>query len=180
MSPAVGVLVAAVSFVAMEGVSYLAHRFVMHRAGMVWHRSHHRPASGRVERNDLFPVCFSIVGVALFALGTTGPAVVALVWAGIGVTVYGGAYLFVHEVYIHRRLPVPVPALAYLEWLRDAHRVHHRHGGEPYGMLLPLVSRSRRDQAAPGPDRDRDPLSRDPRALRAARAVSTRDARMRL
>ena len=55
-------------------------------------------------------------------------------------TAYGAAYLFVHEVYIHRRLPVRVPPCRYLDWLRDAHRVHHRHGAEPYGMLLPLVS----------------------------------------
>ena len=33
--------------------------------------------------------------------------------------------------------PGPLPRLPYLEWLRDAHRVHHRTGGEPYGMLLP-------------------------------------------
>lgn len=181
MSPATGALVALAAFVAMEGVSYLAHRFVMHRVGMAWHRSHHRPPAGPVERNDLFPLCFSSVGVALFALATVGPAVTVLLWVGIGVTAYGAAYLFVHEICIHRRLPVPVPKAAYLEWLRDAHRVHHRFGGEPYGMLLPLVSRSRRARAAePGAG---DPLTRAVPAAAAARASrlrSTRDARMRL
>lgn len=179
MSPVTGVLLAVAAFVAMEGVSYLAHRVVMHGAGMVWHRSHHVPTGSRFERNDLFPLCFSTVAVALFAVATMGPAIAPLLWVGIGVTAYGATYLFVHEVYIHRRLPVRVPPLAYLEWLRSAHRVHHRTGGEPYGMLLPLVSRERRERAAADPGAV-DPLARDPRAPRAARARRTRDARMRL
>ncbi len=108
------------AFVAMEGVSYAAHRWVMHGFAMAWHRSHHAPAQNRFERNDLFPVCFSAVGVLLFALGSLG--LDAMWWVGVGVTAYGTAYLFVHEVYIHHRLPVAVPHLRYLEWLRDAHR----------------------------------------------------------
>ena len=56
-------------------------------------------------------------------------------------TAYGAAYLFVHEVYIHRRVAAGVPSVRYLEWLRESHRDHHRAGGEPYGMLLPLVRR---------------------------------------
>jgi beta-carotene 3-hydroxylase len=177
---------AAGAFLAMEAVSYLAHRFVMHGVGMVWHRSHHVPTGGPFERNDLFPLCFSAVGVAVFAVATTGPAVAPLFWVGVGITGYGGLYLFVHEVYIHERLPVRLPRLAYLAWLREAHRVHHRFGGEPYGMLLPVVSRELRSRAAAGGAVD--PLARDPRGgrsggggdVRAARRRSTRDARMRL
>lgn len=179
MSVVAGSLVALTAFVAMEGISYLAHRFVMHGPGMGWHRSHHLPPRGGLERNDLFPLCFSTVGVTLFALATMGPAIRPLLWVGAGVTAYGAAYLFVHEVYIHRRLPIGVPALGYLEWLRAAHRAHHRLGGEPYGMLLPLVPRRRREQAAEGAVGATDPLSRGARA-RPARARSTRDARMRL
>ena len=91
----------------------------------------------RFERNDRFPVCFSVVGFLLLLLGSRG--VDPLWWIGAGVTAYGVAYLFVHEVYIHRRLRVPLPRLPYLEWLRESHRRHHAGGGEPYGMLLPLV-----------------------------------------
>ena len=43
-------------FVAMEGVSYAAHRWVMHGRGMGWHRSHHAPPAARFERNDRFPL----------------------------------------------------------------------------------------------------------------------------
>jgi beta-carotene 3-hydroxylase len=132
------------SFVAMEGVSYVAHRWVMHRFGMGWHRSHHRPPTGGLERNDLFPACFSMVGVALFALATTGPAIAWLLPVAVGVSLYGAAYLVVHEICIHERVAVPVPRGAYARWLRASHALHHRFGGEPYGMLLPVVPRALR------------------------------------
>ena len=132
-----GPVVFVAAFLAMEGVSYAAHRWVMHRIGMGWHRSHHAPSEGGWERNDLFPACFSVLGFVVFlvaAVSATG----WVYWLGAGVTAYGAAYLFVHEVYIHRRLGRRLPDLAYLRWLRAAHRDHHVAGGEPYGMLLPL------------------------------------------
>jgi beta-carotene 3-hydroxylase len=152
-----GPLLAVASFLGMEAASYGLHRWVMHGFGMVWHRSHHTRREGRFERNDLFPLCFSVVGVALFALATMGPAIGPLLWVAIGVTAYGACYMVVHDVHIHQRLGLRLPRAAYLDWVREAHALHHRYGGEPYGMLLPVV----------------------PRALRA-RAASTRSARMRL
>jgi beta-carotene 3-hydroxylase len=164
-------VVVIVAFLGMELVSYATHRWVMHGPGMGWHRSHHRPAEGRFERNDLFPLCFSAVGVALFALATVGPAVRTLFWVGVGVTAYGALYMVVHDVCIHRRLPVPIPSSRYLAWVRDAHRVHHVTGGEPYGMLLPLVPGSSARRAA----------RTSPAVLdRTAREASTRPARSRL
>lgn len=157
------ILVVALSFVAMEGVSYVAHRWIMHRFGMVWHRSHHRPPVGRFEANDLFPVVFSVVGIVLFALGTVGPAIDALLWIGVGVTAYGLAYMVVHELFIHRRMRLPVPQSAPVVWLRDSHRIHHLYGGEPYGMLLPIVSRALRARAEAHPSWARtDHLDRQP------------------
>jgi beta-carotene 3-hydroxylase len=153
-------LLVVLSFGAMEAVSYGAHRWVMHGFAMAWHRSHHLPAQDRFEKNDLFPLCFSSVGVALFALATMGPAIAPLFWVGTGITLYGATYLFVHEVYIHGRLPVRVPPLAYLDWLRESHRLHHLFGGEPYGMLLPLVSRSLRRRSEAGAGAERRSLDR--------------------
>ena len=159
------------SFAGMELVSYAVHRWVMHGAGMGWHRSHHAPAAGRFERNDLYPLCFSAVGVTLFALATVGPRLDALFWVGVGVTAYGATYMVVHDVCIHRRLPLPLPSGRYVEWVRDAHRVHHVTGGEPYGMLVPLVPGSAARRAA----------RTAPAVLdRAARRESTRSARSRL
>jgi beta-carotene 3-hydroxylase len=142
----VPVLLVALSFVAMEGVSYLTHRYVMHGVGMRWHRSHHAPANGGFEPNDLFPLCFSVLGFGLFLAATMVPALGPLFPVAIGVTLYGGCYLFVHDIAIHRRLHVRVPAVRYVTWLREAHARHHRFGGEPYGMLLPVLRHAVRGQ----------------------------------
>ncbi len=89
----------------MEAVSYLAHRFIMHGFGMGLHRSHHRPSRGGFEANDCYPAMFSTVAISAFAVGTSLPSAEILEVAA-GITLYGMAYLFVHEIYIHRRLPV--------------------------------------------------------------------------
>jgi beta-carotene 3-hydroxylase len=146
------VAVVLASFAGMEAVSYATHRWIMHGFGRGWHRSHHARPHGSFERNDLFPLCFSVVGAALFAAASVAPG---LRLVAIGVTAYGACYAFVHEVYIHRRLPSPVASNRYLDWLRDSHRAHHQTGGEPYGMLLPLVRSVPRSSARISLERSR-------------------------
>lgn len=129
--------IACVTFAVMEAVSYATHRWLMHGPGLRWHASHHAPPTGRWEKNDRFPLVFSAVGVGLFAGAAAGTT---RLWpVASGVTAYGAAYGFVHELAVHRRLAVPVPESPYLDWLRRAHAEHHRAGGEPYGMLLPVL-----------------------------------------
>ena len=140
------VSVVVLAFVAMEAVSYLAHRFVMHGVGMGWHRSHHRRSESRFEKNDLFPVTFAAITILAMTAGVTFPSLEALYTVGIGVTLYGMAYLFVHDVYIHARLG-RLPTMAPFEWLKESHRIHHLFGGEPYGMLLPIVPKALRRRA---------------------------------
>lgn len=149
-------VVVAVSFVLMEAVSYLAHRFVMHGFAMGWHRSHHSARVSRFEKNDLFPVVFAGITVLAMAAGASLPSLHLVFVAGIGVTAYGAAYGFVHDIYIHGRLG-RLPTTPVLERLRAAHAVHHLYGGEPYGMLFPVVPRSLRQRAASAP---RDPFAR--------------------
>ena len=141
-------IVVLVAFVAMEAVSYLAHRFVMHGPGMGLHRSHHRRTPSRFEANDLFPVTFAGVTILAMAAGTTLPSLDVLFDVGVGVTLYGASYAFVHDVYIHGRLGSWVPSVGVLEWLRSSHEIHHLFGGEPYGMLLPIVPQRLRERAA--------------------------------
>ena len=133
------VAVALGSFVAMEGFTYLTHRFVMH--GVAWglHRSHHESAAERFEANDVFPCIGAGIAMAGFAVGFNVP-VPNLVAVGAGVTAYGAAYMFAHDVYIHGRLG-RLPEVAVLERLRRAHAIHHLFKGEPFGMLLPVVPR---------------------------------------
>jgi beta-carotene 3-hydroxylase len=153
----------------MEGVSYAAHRWVMHGSGISWHASHHRPPVARWERNDLFPLTFSVIGFGLFLGAMRWPVLWA---AAIGVTAYGVAYLVVHEVFIHRRLRWPLPSWRYLRWLRSSHEMHHRYGGEPYGMLLPIVPRTLRERARTD--------DQDAALERLVRRSSTRPTRSRL
>jgi beta-carotene 3-hydroxylase len=141
----------------MEPLTYAAHRWVMHGVGWVWHRSHHlrRGADGhatspwaeRFEANDWFPVVFAGVTVVLMVIGSTARPLGWLIPLGVGVTAYGVAYAFVHDLYIHGRF-VRIPAFRPFEHLRDAHTLHHRFGGEPYGMLCPLVPKEVRARAA--------------------------------
>jgi beta-carotene 3-hydroxylase len=136
------IVLAVAAFAAMEPATAATHRFVMHGPGMVLHRSHHGRTHTRWERNDAFPVIIAaLVGVG-FWLGFHAPRLAELVPIGIGITAYGVAYALVHDVYIHRRLrwfcERRVPGLAQLA---AAHDVHHRRGGAPYGMLVPIVPR---------------------------------------
>lgn len=141
-----GVAIVAVALCAMEGVSYLTHRFVMHGFGIGLHQSHHDTGEGGFELNDLYPLMFSSVAIAAFSVGTFG-SVRSLVLVGIGITLYGVSYLFVHEIYIHRRLDLVKGRYRLLEWMKASHRIHHLYGGEPFGMLVPLVPKALRRKA---------------------------------
>ena len=133
------------AFVGMEGFTYLAHRFVMHGIGWGLHRSHHESAAERFEANDVFPCIGAAVAMVGFAVGFNVP-VPTLVAVGVGVTAYGFAYMFVHDVYIHGRLG-RLPEMAPLERLRRAHAIHHLFKGEPFGMLLPVLPKRWRSLA---------------------------------
>jgi beta-carotene 3-hydroxylase len=161
----IGALVAFGVVAGMEAVSYALHRFVMHGPGFPIHADHHAPSRARFERNDLYPASFSLVAIALFALGTTVPGLHVLVAAGFGMTLYGVAYVYVHDVFVHRRLPLPRPGWRVLVALERRHRLHHLYGGEPYGMLLPMAPRALRERGAAD---EREPF---------ARAARTRDRR---
>jgi len=148
-----GLVVGVVAFGAMEPVTYAVHRWVMHGAGARFHRSHHRRWPARREGdpwwedNDVFPLAFAAVTVLALVAGFNVDRLGQLVPAAIGVTAYGIAYAAVHDVYVHRRLPLRWSS-ATLDRLADAHDLHHRFGGEPYGMLLPVVPATVRRRAA--------------------------------
>lgn len=145
------VVLAVVAFVVMEPVTWAAHKYVMHRFGWVLHRSHHQPRQGRLEANDLYPVLFAGVVGAGLVVGFNVDGWGWLVPVAAGVTAYGAAYALVHDGYIHRRLPVGSRRYAALDALARAHAVHHRTGGEPFGMLAPVVpDTERRHRATDG------------------------------
>ena len=69
-----------------------------------------------------------------------------LYWAtiGLGISLYGMAYFFVHDVFIHQRIAfLRSSNNTYLKAIRRAHKAHHKHlgkeDGECFGMLwVPL------------------------------------------
>ncbi len=153
----IGVFILAL--VAMEGVAWSTHRWIMHGPMWVWHRSHHEPRTGYFERNDLFAVFFAAIAVTLFWLGTR-PGWQLVGWAGAGVTSYGILYALVHDGLVHRRWPMPrLARRGYLRRLVQAHRLHHASEGRldavSFGFLVPgnprrlaRRLRSRRSHAA--------------------------------
>ncbi len=140
MASAAAIFVAA--FMLMEGIAWLTHRYVMH--GFLWflHEDHHQPGKGHaLQKNDLFFLIFSAPGIVLIYFGSREGVMSPLLWAGLGISVYGLAYFFVHEVFIHRRLHfLEQSKNRYLSALRSAHMRHHkcteRTGAECFGMLL--------------------------------------------
>ena len=124
------------TFCVMEFVSYLAHRYVYHGFMWVFHRSHHRRREGVFEWNDIFPLIFSTIAIALMAKGAYDPDGADLLAAAIGVSLYGIIYFFIHDLYIHRRARWLKLRIPFLLKMKQAHAIHHRDGGEPYGLLL--------------------------------------------
>lgn len=122
----------------MEAFAWATHKYIMHGWGWGWHRSHHEPRAGSVEKNDLYAISFALVVVALFEIGTRWEP---LWWAALGITVYGCIYAFVHDMMVHQRFGMRwVPRHGYAKRLLQAHRLHHavkgRDGAVSFGFLL--------------------------------------------
>lgn len=127
-------------FVAMEGVTWLTHKFVMH--GFLWylHEDHHQPGYNTVfEKNDAFFLIFATPSILLSVYGLN--PLNHLFFIGLGIFLYGLAYFFIHEVIIHQRIKwFTHTKNNYFLALRKAHKAHHKHldkeDGECFGMLL--------------------------------------------
>ena len=125
-----------VTFTAMELFSYLVHRFVYHRWAWFIHKSHHSPRKGIFEWNDIFPVTFSVITIALMVYAFSKGGNPRLVALSTGITAYGLSYFVVHDLYVHRRVKSLRLQIPLLRPLKQAHAVHHRSGGEPYGLFF--------------------------------------------
>ncbi|MFN4299228.1 MAG: carotene hydroxylase [Thermaurantimonas sp.] len=134
------ILVALVTFVAMEYVAWAAHKYLMHGPLWVLHRDHHIKEPGFFEKNDAFFLIFAIPSWLCIMLGL----MYSNNWSvsiGAGIALYGIAYFIVHEVYIHQRFKWLKPSKnLYFAAILRAHKMHHKHlvknPGESYGMLF--------------------------------------------
>jgi len=126
------------ALLAMEGVAYLTHKFLMH--GPLWflHRSHHVPHRGFFEWNDLFGLLFAVPSILLINAGVRDGSWMLPV--GLGMTGYGVIYFLFHDIVVHRRMKLGrIPQWTYLRRIIMAHLVHHkthgRDGARSFGFL---------------------------------------------
>lgn len=159
----------------MEPWSAWVHRVVWH--GRLWsaHRSHHQERLGAEPRglvaNDALSAAHAPVAMTLILAGilVEGAAGQALLGAGIGMTLFGALYVVFHDGMVHGRLPVRW----LLRWrplaaMRDAHELHHRSNGAPFGFFAsPWLTRAAgplSPRAAPRRARRGDAGNRNDRA----------------
>lgn len=125
----------------MEPATWLIHKYIMHGFLWVLHRDHHdHSAEGNFEQNDWFFVIFATPAIFLIFSGIANNFSVSL-FIGIGITLYGMAYFFVHDIFIHQRLKIFTHTQnPYFLSIRRAHKQHHKHttkeDGECFGFLF--------------------------------------------
>lgn len=139
---AIPIVVATV--LAMEFVAWSSHKYVMHGFGWAWHRDHHEPHDGFLEKNDLYAIVGAAISITFFALGSPLVRGSAAWWPatfiGIGVLVYGIIYTAVHDGLVHQRWFRWVPKRGYAKRLVQAHKLHHatigKEGGVSFGFVF--------------------------------------------
>ena len=93
-------LIVLITFFLMEGITWLTHKYVMH--GFLWslHKDHHdHSRKGKMERNDYFFIIFAVPAIAMMYYGST-QGFNHWFYIGLGVTIYGFAYFFVHDIFL--------------------------------------------------------------------------------
>ena len=123
----------------MEALAWTLHKYVLH--GPLWflHKSHHRVNDTWWEWNDLVSLGYALAAAVLIIWGKE--YVPELLWVGVGITVYGFFYFFLHDIVIHRRIKFRRKFKnTYMLRLIRAHKIHHKHleknPGEAYGFLF--------------------------------------------
>lgn len=137
----INVFITIVVFFTMEGATWIIHKYVMHGCLWILHKDHHDHSNkGEFEKNDWFFVIFALPTITLMYLGTI-QNFNYLFFIGVGIMLYGMAYFFIHDIFIHQRLNIfSATQSRYFLALRRAHKQHHKHitkeDGECFGFLI--------------------------------------------
>ncbi len=124
----------------MEFISWATHKYIMH--GFLWnlHKDHHQVDHSKfTQKNDWFFLIFAIPSILLISYDIKN--LTLLFFIGVGIACYGFAYIIVHEIIIHKRLPFLQRLKGnYIKTIRRAHRIHHKtkgkYGASCFGMLI--------------------------------------------
>ncbi len=132
------------TILAMEGVAWASHKYIMHGFGWAWHRDHHEPHDNMLEKNDLYGVVGAVMSISMFMWGSPLVAGAAAwepaTWIGVGILGYGIIYTLVHDGLVHQRYFRYVPKSGYAKRLVQAHKLHHatigKEGGVSFGFIF--------------------------------------------
>jgi len=134
-------IITLITFLAMEGITWLTHKYVMH--GFLWnlHYDHHNKDKKKImEKNDWFFLYFAIISMSLFGAGQYNPRFQFCTYIGLGILAYGLAYFIVHEIIIHKRMFQGFRfQTRYFQGLQRAHRAHHRQLGKEHGECFGML-----------------------------------------
>ena len=142
--------------VGMEFYARYAHKYLWHESlwtmpvkqrkewnRPIWllHESHHLPREGAFEANDIFAIANGVPAFALCAYGFLTPGLFGglCFGAGLGITLFGIAYMYVHDGMVHKRFPTgPLGKLPFLRKIAAGHTIHHTEAfeGVPWGLFL--------------------------------------------
>jgi len=128
-------LIITCTFLVMEMLSYIMHRWLFH--GVLWqiHSSHHKPRKGLWEANDIFSLTFAAISILLIF---SSERTLSLI--GFGIAIYGLAYFIVHDVLVHKRFFSLRTKNKVLLTIISAHQKHHqsikKEGREPFGLFI--------------------------------------------
>ncbi|CAI9092291.1 OLC1v1027490C4 [Oldenlandia corymbosa var. corymbosa] len=113
--------------VGMEFWARWAHEALWHASLWHMHESHHKPREGPFELNDVFAITNAVPAIALLSYGFFHKGLIPglCFGAGLGITVFGMAYMFVHDGLVHKRFPVgPIANVPYFRRVAAAHQVY--------------------------------------------------------
>ena len=134
--------------IAMEPITTFSHRFIMHNVGWAWHKDHHNRKGTYLEKNDYFPIVFSVLAIALFFIGIDNVFIREI---ATGLTIYGFIYFVVHEIVIHSRIFTIRSNNILFRYWRFGHNVHHQFHGAPFGFIVPVTPKSLAKKAKENP-----------------------------
>ena len=150
------VMLIAGAAVGMEYYARYAHKYLWHDSlwtlplkmrkewnRPIWllHESHHLPREGAFEANDIFAIANGVPAFTLCAYGFLTPGLFGglCFGAGLGITLFGIAYMYVHDGLVHKRFPTgPLGKLPFLRKIAAGHTIHHTEAfdGVPWGLFL--------------------------------------------
>ena len=128
------------AFIGMEFIAWATHKFLMHGPFWFLHEDHHVLTGKWYQKNDSFALIFAIPSVTCFFIGSFFTPK-WLIFIGLGILLYGIAYMLVHDFFIHRRIKIfGKPNNKYIKGILLAHRKHHvnlgKYNCEYFGMLF--------------------------------------------